>query len=182
VVDSIVRVQQNPAGDRDIDNSEVDNAAGIGGKAHRQRTEPYGARRDAVTHLASSALPGAGAFTVQGFTDIEEGITEASFVVTYTRGAAGGFPILRPQWTDGSKTISPTTVNKTPESVNGYARRRLFLEELRGIAPDDANPLSFDVSFGVPRTATGVRLLAAEGGVVGLPGTIEISIAEGSAP
>jgi hypothetical protein len=181
VTDSVVRVQQNPAGDRDIDNSEVDNAAGTGGKAHRQRTEPYGARRPLVAHLASGALPGAGGFTSQAFTTIEEGITEVSFVVTYTRGAAGGFALLRPQWSDGSKTISPTTVNKTPESVNGYARRRLYLEELQGIAPDDANALSFDVSFGVPRTATGVRLLAAEGGAVGTPGTIEIGIAEGSA-
>lgn len=181
MTDSVVRVQQNPGGDRDIDNTEVDNTAGAGGKAHRQRTEPYGARRDPVSHLASGALPAAGAFTSQGFTTVEEGITEVSFVVTYTRGAAGGYPVLRPQWTEGSKTISPTTVDRTPESANGYARRRLYLEELQGIAPDDANPISFDVSFGVPRTATGVRLLVAEGGVVGTPGTIEIEVAEGSA-
>jgi len=180
MTDSIVRVLQQPAGDRDIDNSTVANTAGAGGLAYRQRAELLGARRDLVAHLASSALPGAGAFTAQAFTAVEEGITVVSFVVTYTRGAAGGYPVFRPQWTEGSKTISPTVVNRTPISSNGYARRRLYLDELQGIAPSDANPLSMDVSYEIPRTATGIRLLAAEAGATGSPGTIEIGVAEGS--
>lgn len=177
---SVVAVQQVIGGDREIDNTEVDNAAASEGKAHRQRTEVHGARSTATPHITSSTLPAAGAFTSQSLAAIPEGHTRVTYVVTYTRGADGGFPLLRVKWGNGSDIFHSIVTVKQSVPVGAFARRTILLEELQGPAPVDGTPITFEIPMRVPTGATTCQLIAAEGGVVGTPGNIEISLMTGT--
>lgn len=133
-----------------------------------------------AVHLASGALPGAGAFTAQAFSSVRFGLSRVTFAVTYTQGAAGGFPQFRFQSTNGTESPlesiedSGSLLPAQPfATVNFYEATRI------GPIPQDASPLTYELTFEIPKGSTGVRLLAAELGVTATPGTIAISYAAG---
>lgn len=178
--DAIVDILQDPGGDRGIDNSLVPNTSGDGGLAYRQRIESYGASCASVEHLASQTLPAAGAFTSQAGAVVPTGSTVITWVFSYTRGADGGYLLIRPKWGDGVNLWDSVTVQKTFTTVNGRARRRLFLEELDGPRPVDASLIRFGVSVQVDRGATVAAVHVAEGGVMGAPGTVAVAMLAGT--
>lgn len=139
-----------------------------------------------TSHLASAALPGAGAFTAQGFFSIPPGTQRITFLVTYQRGAAGGKPLFQLEWTDGTTTsrdtVDDTSYVLSPDVVNGpNAQNQIYLHQPLGPVPSDGSAISYDIETTVKAGKTGVRLLMAEAGVVGSPGTASIFLT-GQAP
>lgn len=125
--------------------------------------------------LASAALPGAGAFTAQAATAIAATTTKISYFVTYTRGAAGGYPQFQMLWGNGTEE-GPEMVRDTALIVaqplgieQGYQFR------MYGPTPSGAGAITYVIAFDVPAGATTAKLLAAELGAVGTPGTIAIA-------
>lgn len=178
--DSVVVVQQAPGGDRPIDNSEVGNAAASGGKAHRQRTEPYGALLDRSQHRAESVLPASGNYSAQGVFSIPEGLTRITYVVKYTRAGVGGHPRFRPKWGDGTDEADEITLRSSMTVAGHRSRQRFYVQELDGPVPPNGSALVYALTFEVPAGMISCRLLAAEAGNVGSPGTCGIGIVGGT--
>lgn len=132
-------------------------------------------------HLVEQSLPAGGAFTSQNKFDIPSCISKIAFNIKYRRGSVGGFPILRLFWGDGSSEYQQTLITSNfiePDSDSSV--QDMFLNDLKGPVPENDNPIRFLLELSVPGGQTTVRLLAAEGGVQGAPGTCEI-ILTGSA-
>lgn len=130
------------------------------------------ARRE---HLASQTLPGAGAFTNQAFETVPAGTKRVAFWVTYTRGAAGGFPKFHVEFdngTDQGRDVIIDSLSLTTTDPNGQFN--VPLAEPAGAVPADGSAIEYVLDFDLPPNTTGVRLLAAEEGVAGTPGTIAI--------
>lgn len=127
---------------------------------------------------ASAALPGAGAFTSQAFSVIPLGTRRVTYWITYTRGAAGGFPALRAEVSNGTDQVNFHVLNAasllpgtgTPVTSD-FASLNFYREELLGPVPPDASAIDYELTFEVPPGTTGIRLLAAERGVTATPGT-----------
>ena len=137
-----------------------------------------------TAHLASGALPAAGAFTSQAAQAIPAGTKKISFWITYTRGAAGGYPVFELLCSNGTEEIRVVLGNVSSLAVsqpNG-AFDTLQLQ-LIGPKPQNGSALVFGYTFNdedLPAGATTTRLLAAELGVTGTPGTCAITFtAEG---
>lgn len=133
-----------------------------------------------VVHF-SGALPAGGAFTNQAPFSIPSGIRCVTFYITYTRGADGGFPLFRLLWGNGTEETQSTLIDTDFTTLSTVASSQdMFLNDLKGPVPTNGNPIHFTLETGVPGGATTVRLLAAEGGVVGAPGTVSISLTAAS--
>ncbi len=133
-----------------------------------------------TVQLASQALPAAGAFTSQAFTSLLEGAKEVNYWITYTRGDAGGYPVIDVQWGNDTEESSELFLDESsfsPSQPLGNAN--VYIGRLLGPAPADANPVSYLLSCIVPYGATKARLRVAEGGVVGTPGTIAVAFTGG---
>lgn len=179
-VDGIVVVQQAPGGDRSIDNSVVSNVAGPGGQAYRQRVELYGALLARSVHFPEAALPAASAWTTQARLVLPGGLTRLTWIVRYTRAAAGGFVRLRPKWWTGSEECDELLVDSLLLPSGGVARQTAYLQELDGPIPDDGSPITFALPFAVPAGMTEARLLAAEAGAPSTPGTCLVAVVGGT--
>jgi hypothetical protein len=134
-----------------------------------------------TVHLASAALPAAGAFTAQAAFAVSSGVGEIAFWVTYTRGAAGGFPIFHVLFGNGTEEGQDITVDATIVPTAPQGRQQFYMQELAGPIPAGAGAIDYVIPVRIPRGATTVRMLAAEAGVVGTPGTIAIALAGGTA-
>ena len=131
-------------------------------------------------HLASTVLPAVGAFTQQAFTALSPGAKEISFWITYTRGAAGGFPAAQVQWTNGVEESSQLILDQSSFAGGSpIGDVNVYVEEVLLPTPNSDSPLSYVLTAVVPYGATGFRLLAAERGVALTPGTIEIAYTGG---
>lgn len=131
-------------------------------------------------HLASQALPAAGAFTNQAAFTVPAGITEISFWVTYTRGAAGGFPYLQVLIGNGTEEGNDITIDQNIVVAQPLGTQNIYEQQLAGPIPASAAAITYVVAVRVPRGATKIRLIAAEGGVPATPGTIAIALAGGT--
>jgi hypothetical protein len=131
-----------------------------------------------VVHLASQALPAAGAFTSQAAYTVPEGVTGLTFWITYTRGAIGGQPalkLLQGNGTEEGPNLLTTGVSTPGNSVLALQATRI--RETLGPAPTDGNPLTYCLEVELDPGVTTVRLVAAEHGVTATPGTIAIALA-----
>jgi hypothetical protein len=129
------------------------------------------------THLVSQVLPPAGAFTNQAFSAVPSGTKSITFWVTYTRGAVGGFPAFRAQWSNGTETATEAVEDLGSLVVaQPFADVSFYEQTLLGPIPADGNPITYPLVFSIPDNTTSVRLIAAERGVTATPGTVAIAL------
>jgi hypothetical protein len=127
--------------------------------------------------LVEQTLPAGGAFTSQSPFSIPPGIRQVSFYIKYAHGVSGGFPVVRLMWGNGTEETQSSIINGTFSSLgSAYASNQVRLNDLIGPTPSGDDPIFFMVESSVPGGSTTVRLLIAEGGVIGLPGVAEISL------
>lgn len=133
-----------------------------------------------IIHLASAALPAAGAFTAQTLFDVPPGMTDLTFYVTYTRGAVGGFPAFRLQTGNGIELSRPTLIDGSSLAiVQPDGTVTLAMAELVGPTPSGAGAIDFTLEYCIKQGVTQLRLTAAEAGVEGTPGTMQITLTGG---
>ncbi len=125
-----------------------------------------------VLHLPSQVLPAGGQFTNQAPYAIPDDVSKIAFYVTYTRAVPGGFCVIRLKWGNGTEETQATVLMASSTPGDQVMR----LSDLMGPIPGDDSPIGFMLETSVPGGSSTVRLLAAEGGVVGLPGTASISL------
>lgn len=127
--------------------------------------------------LVEQALPAGGAFTSQAPFSIPAGVKQVSFYVKYSHGVPGGFPVVRLMWGNGTEETQSSIINGTFSSLGAvFAANQVRLNDLIGPTPSSDQPIFFMIESSVPGGSTTVRLLIAEGGVIGLPGSAEISL------
>jgi hypothetical protein len=135
------------------------------------RMSVIGNRVARTAHLASAALPAAGAFTSQTAYAVPEGVVGITAYVTYTRGTTGGTVLLRPEYGNGTETARESiAISSTASSEN--IRDTLGFREFVSPSADSI----FAIEFDVPAGCTTFRLLAAELGVTATPGTCAITL------
>ena len=130
-----------------------------------------------TVHLPIGPLPINGGYTDQPCYPIPEGIRNVTFYMTYTRGAAGGYPEYQLLWSNGVEETQETMIDMdfqvlSPSTVS----QDMFLQNLSGPVPDTDDPMNSIFHVCVPGGATCVRLVAAEKGVTGAPGTLGITL------
>lgn len=135
-----------------------------------------------TVHLASQALPPSGIFTEQVPYNVPPLVRNVTFYISYTRGAPNGYAVFKLLWGNGQEEVQETTVSFDlgapvgPSLAPPVAMNTMYLQALTGPMPPDNNPISFILYVGVPGGAKTVRLLAAEAGVPGAPGTVGITL------
>lgn len=143
-----------------------------------------------TVHIASRALEAAGAWYTSATPHALRGNWRegpnsnlVSVLVTYTRGAAGGYPKIRPVWTFALEGTPATTVsardttNNSTATVSGASitvDNHLSVVALKSLT--DANPDSVVVQLATPPNATHLEIECAEVGNTGTPGTIVVAI------
>lgn len=131
-----------------------------------------------VIHFQGT-LPAAGAFTDQPFYVFPACTDCVSFWITYTsNGPPAGFPTFRLEYENGVETDVRTLVWDDASLVVAQPEGtvNVYLENVNGPAPLDATPIVYLLPVDVPCGATGVRLLAAEGGAPATPGDLTIAL------
>lgn len=138
-----------------------------------------------VSHF-SDPLPAAGAYTDQQYTDLPVEIEKVAFYVEYTPAAAGGQPIFRLEW----QTVPQVSQLGLPPGpgfreliidgsslVTGDPDATVRSYQAQVIGPlDAAGSTKYVLSCCCPPATRSVRLLIAENGVPGSPGTIDVQI------
>ncbi len=137
------------------------------------------ARVARVAHLASAALPGAGAYTNQSAYSIPDGAQFITCWIAYTRGAAGGYAKFKAMLGNGTEESACPVVDPVITVVQPHGRTLFYPNELVGPTPPDASAVGWIVTFDVRGGATAFRLLAAELGVTATPGTCAIALTAG---
>lgn len=138
---------------------------------------PAGAVIPRTVVLPSQVLPLGGQFTSQAPYSLPVAIRDVSFYVKYVRGVPGGFPVVRLMWGNGFEETQSSIINATFATFDGkIATNQVRLNDLVGPIPDDDSPVWFLIDSPVPGGSTTARLLIAEGGVIGIPGTAEITL------
>jgi hypothetical protein len=129
-------------------------------------------------HLASAVLPAAGAFTGQTAFDVPEGTKELLLYCTYTRGAAGGFPRFQPMYGNGTEEVQSMVIDSSSFTAAAVPQGRynVFQEQINGPIPAAGTPILYCLRVCMEGGNTTFRLLAAEAGVVGTPGTLAITL------
>lgn len=134
-----------------------------------------------VVHLITQNLPAGGAFTDQPAYAIPSQIRRVAFYITYSRGAVGGRASFRLLWGNGVEETQSTLLDQDfVEASTAVSNQDLYLNDLRGPIPVNANPVNFTIEASVPGGAKTVRILAAEIGVVGAPGVASITLTAAS--
>lgn len=129
-----------------------------------------------TVHLASQVLPAGGSYTSQAQFQIPPQVDRIVFYVTYTRGAPGGRVSMRLMLGNGVEESQSTMLDTDFAPSGPSAAQDLFLNVLRGPVPDDDNPVTFNVEVSVAGGMKTARLLIAESGVPGAPGTAQITL------
>jgi len=130
-----------------------------------------------IVHIPMGQLPAGCAYTTQPQYPIPTGVRHVTFYVTYTRGAPGGFPTFKLLWGNGTEEIQETTLEQCERNATSFSvTQSLFVQNLDGPAPSDGLPVSFSLETTVPGGANRVRLVAAEKGLCGIPGSLGITL------
>ena len=127
-------------------------------------------------HLQATLPPG-GQYTNQASFSLLPGLDEVTFYVTYIRGAPGGFVSLRLFWGNGIEETQETLIDGsfTPLSTS-TVQQNMSLLDYFGPVPTNNDPISFILYVDIPGGSNTVRLKAAEGGAIGTPGTVSITL------
>lgn len=130
-----------------------------------------------AAHLASAAL--SSSYSSQSAYSVPNGATHVAFYVTYTRGGASGqakFKIMAGNGTDeGPLVVIDSSVTLSEPLGQQSMRGGEFL----GPIPTDGSAITFVVPVQIRGGVTAVRLLAAESGNTGSPGTCAITLTAG---
>lgn len=138
---------------------------------------PAGSTIDRQVHVASQVLPAAGAFLTPEWQDIPKGTTRVTYWVTYTRGAAGGYLRSEAHYSNGSEDSREVIIDPTLVTSQPNGRLPLLLEQFEGPQPADGNAITYALTYeGLPAATRQVRLLVAEAGVTGTPGTVAVAL------
>lgn len=131
-----------------------------------------------VVHLASSTLPAAGAYTTTTAYTLPDGTKSVTFWNTYTRGAAGGYALHQVQWGNGTESAAPEGILSTALAITQPSgQSQLVCGIIEGPHPSGAGALMYPpLTVSVPAGVTTVRMVSAEAGVVGTPGTLLTAI------
>lgn len=159
-----------------------DGVQAIGTSAHPVITgKPSRIARAA--HLASAALPAAGAYTSQAAYAVPDGLRSITFWLSYTRDPAGadtGYPVAKVLWGNGTEEAPELVVDDTIVAQTGDHATFLVWNGIhRFPAPSTDAEVVFQVSVEVPAGATTARLLVAEEGDTTNPGTADVFLTGG---
>jgi len=135
-----------------------------------------------TAHVASQALPVAGAFTNQALAAIPDGAKRIIFWVAFTRGSATSSARFRVEFSpDDANGYRTSVINDSSFYSSGQEGNvEFYTETVEGPVPDAAAATRYILAFDIPSGSSSFRLLAAEMGDVGNPGTIAIDyVAEG---
>lgn len=129
--------------------------------------------------IASRALPGSGAFyTPSSPFEVPQGIGTVVVWVTYTRGGAGGYPVLRPLLGNGTETAYDALMSPSVTVVAPFGTQPSNANTIAFPAPADGSAVTLAYTF----TVAGVlyfNLTVAEVGATGTPGTIAVALTGG---
>lgn len=137
-----------------------------------------------TTHLAAQALPAAGLFTNQAMQELPAGLSKLNLLVTYARGGAGGRPVFDIEWGTDVDTASghhELIRDLTQFVVSGATGRApTYIDQIFGPTPQSDSTLKYVLQYDVPYGITKFRLIVAENGAVGTPGTITVEFVGGT--
>jgi hypothetical protein len=137
-----------------------------------------------TTHRVEQALPNGGVYTDQAMESLPAGVRQLNMLITYERGAEGGYPKFQMQWGTDEDTTSGFSelIRDLAQFVGSGAigSAPTYIEETYGPVPQSASPLKYTLTFTVPYGATKFRLIAAEQGVTGTQGTLTIEYVGGT--
>lgn len=131
-------------------------------------------------HLPQQVLPAGGLFTSQPQYQIPAQIRRIVFYITYRRGAPGGRPLLRLLLGNGTEEVQSTMLDADFAPSGPTAVQDLYLNDLRGPAPSTDDSVTFNLEVSVAGGIRTARLLLAETGMIGSPGTASISLTASS--
>ena len=83
---------------------------------------------------------------------------------------------MRLLWGNGQEESQETLVDSDISISGETSIQSMFLQELDGPTPSNNDPLNFVLETTVPGGARTVRLVAAEKGETGIPGTLIITL------
>lgn len=130
------------------------------------------------THLASQALPAAGVYTDQAAFDVPEGTKELIIYASYSRAGVGGRPAFLPMYGNGDSEARGVVIDSSsfaPSPPEGAYD--IYMEKIGGPVPTGAGvPIEYTLRFPMDGGNTTFRLLVAELGATGTPGTIELTL------
>lgn len=129
-----------------------------------------------AVHLASATLPAAGAYTNQTAYAIPVGVKSVSFILTYTRGAAGGQAKYRILVGNGTEEGDLSVVDVTLVASQPFASQQMYGQVLLGEIPQSASAVSQELTVNIQGGWTTIRVIGAENGVSGTPGTLAIAL------
>lgn len=136
-----------------------------------------------TTHL-DTVLPAGGLFTNQALQDLPAGLKQLVLLVTYTRGGVGGRPLFDIEW--GTDVDTTSGHHELIRDLTQFAaagaigQSPMFIEQNFGPTPQSNSPLKYLLQYVVPYGITKFRLIVAENGNVGAPGTIKIEFVGGT--
>lgn len=141
-----------------------------------------------LPHIVSRTLPASGAYytdatplALRGSWGANTGdVARIAVLITYTRGASGGYPKFRPVWSfAGASTINArdTAYSGTSTVSSGEVQADLYRAAvLMKNFSDLSSAESAVVVLDVPPGATHLKIEPAEVGVTATPGTIVVDI------
>lgn len=140
------------------------------------------ARTPRTIHLASATLASSSAYSSQAAYRLLDGFTRVTFYVTYTRSA--GIAACRPKFKilvgNGTDEGQIAAIDPTIDSSSApLGRQSLYLGEILGPVPSSDAAITFPIQVELRGGETTVRLLAAEHGASGTPGTCAIALTSG---
>jgi len=133
-----------------------------------------------VVHLATQVLPAGGGWTNQPFYVIPERIRQLTFYITYVRGIADGYPEFKLLWGNGVEESQETMIDFNYTVSDPTATQNMYLQDLAGPIPDSNAPVNSIIHICVPGGALTARLIVAEKGQPGAPGSVGITLTAAS--
>lgn len=132
-------------------------------------------------HLPNGALPTAGAFTNQGTYNLGADFKFATFYVTYARsaGVAACQPKFRVLVGNGTEEGQILAIDPAITAVAPLGRQSAYLGEILGPIPSTDVAITFAIQLELRGGESTIRLLAAEHGASGTPGTMAIAVTSG---
>lgn len=127
--------------------------------------------------IGSQVLPLLSA-DVTGAPAVPAGTKRISFWVTYTRGAAGGYPGIRVAYRNTGSGVrdyqAPIVDLASFAAAAPLADVNFYQEELKGPIPASDAPIYYELTFDLPANTVAVILKVRELGVPATPGTIAV--------
>ena len=133
-----------------------------------------------MIHLPYGRLPSTGSFTNQPQYLIPECVHKITFYLTYAYGAPGGYALLQTLWGNGTDETPQTLIDLDININQPNSTQNTFIQNLEGPIPQSDAPVNFMIEVSVPGGSTTVRLIASEGGVPGIPGSLGITLTASS--